>query len=172
MDSLLDGAPIDVGLYLVPFGLYEDGFAVGVAGEGLLRHFVPKAFGLCGGDGVAVLVFTDYTHIAVEYVLACRVAVVGVETVDGRVGKDGLDTVGCRNNDESIASYIECIEGRDAECWVVKLLDEFEVVGFYGCLGSGSYCEVVGSNLFCGLKVDVFGFCTTAHEYGNSQDDG
>ena len=91
---VFDGAPIVVGFHLVPFGLYENGFAVGVAGEGLVGQFVPKLFGLCGGNGVAVLVFADYTHIAVKDVLAGGVDFVGVEASDRRIGKDGLGAVG------------------------------------------------------------------------------
>ena len=59
VNTVFDRAPKVIGLNLIPFGLYKDGLAVGIASEGLVDQFVPTLFGLGAGNGVGVLVFTD-----------------------------------------------------------------------------------------------------------------
>ena len=134
--AVLGGAPEVVGGILVPFGLDEDGFAGGVAGEGVVAERLPECLDFGTGLGVVVLVVADEGGVAVKHVLAGGVDVFGVELADGGVGQNGFGAVGGGDDDESVASYVEGVHGRNAEGGVVELHAGFEVVGSDGSFGS------------------------------------
>ena len=165
------GNPIVVRLNLIPFGLDEHSFAIGVAGEGLVGELFPAFQHGVGGSGVAVLFVHNDTGVAVEHVLACRVDILGVKVAYRGVGKYGLGAVGGRDDDKTIASHVECIHGGNTQCGIVVLDGQFKIVGRYRGFRSGSHCEVVRTDLFSSQYVDVLGFCTANEEYANHEDD-
>lgn len=130
----------------------------------MVEEFVPTLF--VGGSlgGLFVLKHADDFDIAVEHGAAGGIDVFGVKAAYGRIGQDGLHTVGGGNNHEAISRDIERIEGRDAKCGVVHLLNKFQFVGGDGSFGPGGYAKIVSTHLFCSLEVDVVGFCGAKHK--------